>query len=262
MLAAPKAFDLVSRLRAIALALLLLVAGCGDSIDSLSRQDVSLNSVSVRPQMVNVGAGFSIPFNEPFGFDTVLVTDPKSAQLSILAHLTDGTSVELPIDSQTTTFSGLGESTAVSDTGFLAINSIEACGDSNVATATYRFAGSTYSDDFLIQTSCLVATAGAGGSRAEPFIPAGGVYETGFVAQFRGPDAVDLVLSGSDLSYGLKDRIDGVSVDPESGRIEVGSAVPVGQRLIVSVNYKDSQTGLELSSGVEFEVVAPALGRP
>ena len=238
-------------------AVVLFLAGCGDSSDSLVQRDASLSSVSVRPQTVNIGGGFSIPFNEPFSFDTALVTDPKAAQLSVLGILTDGATVELPIDSQSTSFSGLGQSSTVSDSGLIRVDSIEACGDSNLATATYKFGGSTFSDDFLIQTACFVATAGSGGTRAEPFIPAGGVYETGFVAQFRGPDTVDLVLTGGDLAYSLRDQVDGVFVGPESGRIEVGVAVPAGQRLIVLVTYEDPQTGLTLSSQVEFEVVSP-----
>ncbi|MCA9775750.1 MAG: hypothetical protein KC800_03505 [Candidatus Eremiobacteraeota bacterium] len=209
----------------------------------------------MQPQTVNIGGGFSIPFNEPFSFDTALVTDPKTAQLSILGKLSDGTSVELSIDRQTTTFSELQESAAVSSTGLLFVNSIEACGDSSVASATYRFAGSTFHDDFFIQTACFVATAGSGGTRAEPFIVAGGVYEAGFVAQFRGPDTVDVVLSGSDLAYSLKDPVAGVIVDPATGRIEVEATVPAGQRLIVLVSYQDVQTGLSLSSQVEFEVI-------
>lgn len=235
---------------------LLLLAGCGESGDVLLSEGASLESVSVSPRVAKIGAGYSIPFNEPFSFDTAVASDPKTAQLSVIGMLSNGISVELPLNPQSATFSNLGDGNVVSPSGTLSVNSIKTCGGSSTAQVSYSLSGTTRTDSFLIQTACFVATAGSVNGRAEPFVPAGGSYDKGFVAQFRGPDSVDHVLSGSELTYSLREPIDGVSVSADTGKIQAGADVPAGTRLTVLVNFQDSQTGLSLNSEVSFEVVA------
>jgi hypothetical protein len=250
----PKAcVSVVSRLL---LLLCLSIAGCGGSNEQfLTEEVVTLDSVAVRPQEVAVGGGFSIPFNQEFNFQTARETDPKTAQVTIVGSFSNGTFLELPISKDTVFFSPSNEKFSISSSGLLSTGALEVCGDSSEVTAIYRFGEVRRSDTFTVSTACLVATAGAGGMRAEPFIPRGGIYNEGFVAQFRGPDRVDLILTGDELTYSLKEEVTGVTVASESGLVRVEDTVPIGRRLIVLVSYQDPQTGLTLRSEVEFEVI-------
>ena len=163
--------------------------------------------------------------------------------------------VEIPFSSTMVSFSGPEEAARISTSGLVSHGSLEQCGSTTTATVTYQSGAVSVSDTVTIETACLVATAGAGGTRADPFIARGGAYTGGFVAQFRGPDGVDRIFSGNDLLYSLKEELTGVFIDKQSGRIEVDDSVPAGQRIVVLVSYFDVLTGLTLVSEVEFEVV-------
>lgn len=231
----------------------LLGSGCGDTEDTLL-DGVTLNSITVQPASANVGGGFSIPFNEAFSFVTARASDTKTVQLSITGSLSDGSQIALPIDSSTVSFSPLGEVARVTPQGLLYVDSIETCGDSLEVVVSYHLAGVVKESRVLINTACFVATAGSGGARAEPFIPAGGAYTTGFVGQARGPDRVDRILTGDELRYSFKEPIPGVKIEPLTGRIDVESSVAAGRRIVVVVSYLEPLTGLSLNSEVEFEV--------
>ena len=229
-------------------------------VDLADAVPVTLDSISVGPDPINLAYGLDIPFftESPAEEDVELIGG--EVQAVITGSFSNGSNAELPITASSTTFTGLPEQINVTTTGLFSTVSLNALGYSLPATATYTLGSVARSDEFTVNISALLVIPGTPGefpqvTPTDPIIASPGGYDGGFVAALISPDATTTtVFVDSDLVFALETPVAGISIDPETGVITAASGIAPNTAVFVLVSYVDPNTSLSYTSRVEFRV--------